>query len=130
MNLKRGKTLSCEKTSPIVYTTFIPRAYSLLHCRRCAIRELLYKIVTVFVIFTPFGSSSHCVTGSEFNSLLFLTMQVIMSRELIVILKFTDAAIRYLVDKVLSARIDNGIRDSIRLRRESSLNREKLICCK
>ncbi|XP_032664157.1 ras-related protein Rab-32-like [Odontomachus brunneus] len=40
-----------------------------------------------------------------------------------------DAAIRYLVEKVLSAKIDGGVRDSIRLR-EVSLNREKSRCCK
>ncbi|EFN79075.1 Ras-related protein Rab-32 [Harpegnathos saltator] len=40
-----------------------------------------------------------------------------------------DAAMRYLVEKVLSAKIDGGIRDSIRLR-EVSLNRERSSCCK
>ncbi|RLU19606.1 hypothetical protein DMN91_008163 [Ooceraea biroi] len=41
-----------------------------------------------------------------------------------------DAAMHYLVEKVLSARIENGIRDSIRLRHESPPKREKFGCCK
>lgn len=45
------------------------------------------------------------------------------------LIEFADAAIRYLVEKVLSAKIDGGVRDSIRLR-EASLDREKSRCCK
>ncbi|KAG5314638.1 RAB32 protein, partial [Pseudoatta argentina] len=41
-----------------------------------------------------------------------------------------EAAIRYLVDKVLSSRFDNGIRDSIQLRHKSTSSREKSMCCK
>lgn len=41
-----------------------------------------------------------------------------------------ETAIRYLVDKVLSSRFDNGIRDSIRLRHEGTSSREKSMCCK
>ncbi|XP_020289126.1 ras-related protein Rab-38-like [Pseudomyrmex gracilis] len=41
-----------------------------------------------------------------------------------------DAAMRYLVEKVLSAKIENDLRDSIRLQRETSLRYEKFGCCK
>lgn len=41
-----------------------------------------------------------------------------------------EAAIRYLVDKVLNSRFDNGIRDSIQLRHKSTSSREKSMCCK
>ncbi|CAL1675581.1 unnamed protein product [Lasius platythorax] len=40
-----------------------------------------------------------------------------------------DTAMRYLVENVLCAKIDNGVRDSIRLR-ENLLKHEKSGCCK
>ncbi|XP_012225290.1 ras-related protein Rab-38-like [Linepithema humile] len=41
-----------------------------------------------------------------------------------------DTAMRYLVEKVLCSKIEGGVRDSIRLRREASLKHEKSGCCK
>lgn len=40
-----------------------------------------------------------------------------------------DPAIRYLVEKVMSVKVEGGIRDSVRLH-ETSTKREKSGCCK
>lgn len=40
-----------------------------------------------------------------------------------------DTAMRYLIEKVLSAKIDNGLHDSIKLQRENLLKHQNASCC-